>query len=126
MSGYEDIIHLAYPRKPRRMSNYDRAAQFAPFAALTGHEVAIAETARLTESAIELGEDGIAMLDEKLRSLKPGRQVTVIYFRPDPRKPGGAYVRCTGVLKRLEEARGALVMSDGTMIDFDRICDIII
>ena len=126
MSGYEDIIHLAYPRKPRRMSNYDRAAQFAPFAALTGHDAAIAETARLTESAIELGEDGIAMLDEKLRGLEPGRQVTVLYFRPDARKPGGTYIRCTGILKRIEKTRGALLMNDGTAIDIHRICDIII
>ena len=126
MSGYEDIIHLDYPRKPRRMSNHDRAAQFAPFAALTGHDAAIAETARLTESAIELGEDGIAMLDEKLRCLKPGQKVTVVYFRPDARKSGGACVRCTGILKRMEETRGALLMTDGTAIDFHRICDIII
>ena len=126
MSGYEDIIHLDYPRKPRRMSSHDRAAQFAPFAALTGHEAAIAETTRLTEAAIELGEDGIAMLDGKLRSLDPGQKVTVVYFRPDARKAGGAYVRCTGILKRMEETRGMLVMTDGRAIDFQRICDIII
>ena len=126
MSGYEDIIHLPYPRKPQRMSNYDRAAQFSPFAALTGHEEAIAETARLTDSAIELGEDGISMLNEKLRCLEPGQDVTVIYFRPDARKAGGAYVRHTGRLKRLEQHRSALVMEDGAVIDFGRICDIII
>ena len=126
MSGYEDIVHLPYPRKPQRMSNYDRAAQFSPFAALTGHEEAIAETARLTDSAIELGEDGISMLNEKLRCLEPGQDVTVIYFRPDARKAGGAYVRHTGRLKRLEQHRSALVMEDGAVIDFGRICDIII
>ena len=126
MSGYEDIIHLPYPRKPQRMSNYDRAAQFSPFAALTGHEEAIAETARLTDTAIELGEDGISMLNEKLRCLEPGQDVTVIYFRPDARKAGGAYVRHTGRLKRLEQHRSALVMEDGAVIDFGRICDIII
>ena len=126
MSGYEDIIHLPYPRKPQRMSNYDRAAQFSPFAALTGHEEAIAETARLTDSAIELGEDGISMLNEKLRCLEPGQDVTVIYFRPDARKAGGAYVRHTGRLKWLEQHRSALVMEDGAVIDFGRICDIII
>ena len=126
MNGYEDIIHLPYPRKPQRMSNYDRAAQFSPFAALTGHEEAIAETARLTDSAIELGEDGISMLNEKLRCLEPGQDVTVIYFRPDARKAGGAYVRHTGRLKRLEQHRSALVMEDGAVIDFGRICDIII
>ena len=125
MNKYADIIHLAYPRKPRRMSNYDRAAQFSPFAALTGHEAAIAETARLTDSAIELAEDGIAMVDEKLRRLVPGQRVTVEYFKPDLRKSGGAYVRLTGIYKRLEQHRSVLVMNDGTAIDFERICDII-
>ena len=126
MSNYADIIHLAYPLKPRRMSNYDRAAQFAPFAALTGHEAAIAETARLTESAIDLAEDGIAMIDEKLRVLEPGQRITVEYFRPDARKAGGAYVRHTGTFKRLEDHRGVLLMTDGTAISMERICDIII
>ena len=126
MSNYADIIHLDYPLKPRRMSNYDRAAQFSPFAALTGHEAAIAETARLTDSAIELVEDGIAMIDEKLRGLMPGQRVTVEYFRPDARKAGGAYVRHTGTVKRLEEHQGILLMTDGMAIEFGRICDIII
>ena len=126
MSGYDDIIHLPYPCKPQRMSNYDRAAQFSPFAALTGHEAAIAETARLTETAIELVEDGISMLDEKLRRLQPGQAVTVLYFEPDDRKAGGAYLRRTGVVKRLENHRQALVLEDGSAIDFRRICDIII
>ena len=126
MTGFEDIIGMPYPRKPQRMSNYDRAAQFAPFAALNGHGEALEETARLTDSAIELGEDGIAMLDEKLRSLSPGQTLTVIYFRPDARKAGGAYVRHTGAFKRVEDHRGALVMGDGTAISVERICDIII
>ena len=126
MSSYDDIIHMPYPRKPQRMSNYDRAAQFSPFAALTGHEEAIAETARLTDSAIELGEDGISMLNEKLRCLEPGQGITVVYFRPDSRKAGGAYVRHTGTVKRLEEHRDTLLMADGMAIEFGRICDIII
>ena len=125
MSNYDDIIHLPYPRRPQRMSNYDRAAQFSPFAALTGHEEAVAETARLTESAIELGEDGIAMLDEKLRSLQPGQGITLVYFLPDSRKSGGAYVRHTGVFKRLEPHRDALVLADGTDISLQSICDIL-
>ena len=117
---------MPYPRKPQRMSNYDRAAQFAPFAALNGHGEALEETARLTDNAIELGEDGIAMLDEKLRSLTPGQTVTVVYFRPDARKAGGAYVRHTGAFKRVENHRGVLVMTDGTAISMGQICDIII
>ena len=126
MSGYDDIIRMPYPRKPQRMTNYDRAAQFSPFAALTGHGEAVAETARLTETAIELGEDGIAILNEKLSALQPGQGITVVYFRPDSRKAGGAYVRHTGAFKRVEDHRGALVMADGTAISVERICDIII
>ena len=125
MSAYDDIVTLTYPSRPRRMTNYDRAAQFAPFAALTGHDAAIAETARLTDQAIELGEDGVAMLNEKLQSLTPGQQITVVYFRPDARKSGGAYVRHTGRLKRLEPHRDAMLMADGTVITMERICDII-
>ena len=125
MSSYDDIIHLPYPRKPQKMSNYDRAAQFAPFAALTGHGEAIAETARVTESAVELGEDGLAILNEKLRRLEPGETVTVIWFRPDARKAGGAYIRHTGVVKRVDGHRGVLLMADGALIPFGQIRDII-
>ena len=122
--SYDDIIDLPYPWKPQRMSNYDRAAQFAPFAALTGHGEAIAETARSTESAVELSDDGIALLNEKLRTLEAGERVTVIYFQPDDRKAGGAYVRYTGRVKKLDDHRGVLVMVEGTEILFSRIADI--
>lgn len=125
MNSYDDIISLPYPRRPQRMSNYDRAAQFSPFAALTGHDAAIAESARLTEAAIELGEDGIAILNEKLRCLEPGMAVTVVYFQPDGRKAGGAYIRYTGTVKKPDVYSAALLMDDGTQIPFDRICDII-
>lgn len=124
MNPYDDIIDLPYPRKPQRMSNYDRAAQFAPFAALTGHGEAIAETARITESAVELSDDGIAMLNEKLRTLEPGQNVTVIYFQPDGRKAGGAYVRYTGMVKRIDPHLSALVMGEGAVIPFACIHDI--
>ena len=125
MNPYDDIINLPYPRKPQRMSNYDRAAQFAPFAALTGHGEAIAETARITESAVELSDDGIAMLNEKLRRLETGEKVTVVYFQPDSRKAGGAYVRYTGIVKRLDDCAGNLVMAEGTEIPFGRIIEIL-
>ena len=124
MSNYDDIIHLPYPRKPQRMSNLDRAAQFAPFAALTGHGEAIAETARITQSDVELSEDGIAILNEKLRTLEPGQDVTVLYFQPDLRKSGGANVRYTGTVKKIDALHSALVMTDGTLIPFARIRDI--
>ena len=123
--SYDDIMNLPYPRKPQRMSNYDRAAQFAPFAALTGYEAAINETARITESAVELSDDGIAILNEKLRTLEPGDEVTVVYFRPDGRKDGGAYVRYTGLVKKVDACAGALVMAEGARIPFARITEIV-
>ena len=125
MSSYDDIIHLPYPRKPQRMSNYDRAAQFAPFAALTGHGEAIAETARITQSDVELTEDGIAILNEKLRTLEPGDRVTVVWFQPDARKSGGANIRYTGKVRRVDACAGTLVMAEGAVIPFARIRDIV-
>ena len=107
------------------MSNYDRAAQFAPFAALTGHGEAIAETARITESAVELTDDGIAILNDKLRRLEPGQTVTVVYFEPDSRKSGGAYVRYTGKVRKLDDYAGRLVMAEGAEIPFGRIIEIL-
>lgn len=123
--SYDDIINLPYPRKPQRMSNHDRAAQFAPFAALTGYEAAIDETARITESAVELSDDGIAILNDKLRRLEPGEKISVVYFQPDDRKAGGAYVRYTGRVKKLDDIRRMLVMAEGGEILFSRIADIL-
>ena len=127
---YDDIIHRDHhvsERRPR-MSVGDRAAQFSPFAALTGFEAAISETGRLTESRIELGEDGKAMLDEKLRQvfeqidLQP--EVQLLYFRPDSRKRGGAYVSCTGRVKRIDPHRRTILLTDGTAVHFDNLYDI--
>ena len=125
MSSYDDIIHLPYPRKPQRMSIHDRAAQFAPFAALSGHGEAIAETARITQSDVELSDDGIAILNEKLRTLELGQNVTVLYFQPDLRKSGGANVRYSGIVKKIDVQNAALIMADGTRIPFTRIRDIL-
>ncbi|MBO5649011.1 MAG: hypothetical protein J6S76_03760, partial [Clostridia bacterium] len=104
-SKYEDIIdlphHVSY-RHPR-MSRIDRAAQFAPFAALTGYEAAVRETARLTEGQKELDETALAVLNEKLRLLadflEDRAQVSITYFRPDERKKGGAYLSAEGAVK---------------------------
>lgn len=102
------------------MSNYDRAAQFSPFAALTGLDAAIAETARLTDSLIELDEGGKAMLDEKLREIleiiNTRPMVSITHFQPDERKNGGAYVCTTGRIKRIEEYSRTLRLTDGRSI----------
>ena len=128
MSKYDDIIHLPYPQKPRRMSNYNRAAQFSPFAALTGFEAAIAETARLTDHKVELDEGGKALLDEKLRlieeHLQEALEITVTYFKPDLRKIGGAYEQKSGRVKKLDAYSRSVIFTDGMAIRIEDISDI--
>ena len=130
MSAYEDIINLPYPQKRQRMSNYDRGAQFAPFAALTGFEAAVVETARLTDRKIDLDEGGKALLDEKLRKIEEEicdrPEVAVTYFQPDLRKAGGAYLQKRGRVKKLDAYQRAVVFTDGVIIPIDDISDIIL
>ena len=127
---YDDIIDLPHPtpKKHPRMPVRDRAAIFSPFAALTGHSAAIAETARLTERRIELDEDRKAVLDEKQRLLEAAAaqrpEVTVTYFLPDARKEGGSYVTVTGRLKRTDSAARVMRLMDGTTIPLDDIVEI--
>ena len=128
MSTYEDIIDLPYPRKPSRMSNYARGAQFSPFAALTGFEAAICETARLTEQKIELDEGGKALLDEKLRKIEEEiydrPEIAITYFRPDLRKAGGAYVQKRGRVKKLDAYLRTVVFTDGMAVPIEDISEI--
>ena len=125
--SYEDILHLSHHVSPRRrrMSNLERAAQFSPFAALTGHDAAIRETARLTDERFDLADDGTAMLDEKLRILLEHRhlhpEITAVYFVPDERKSGGAYVTVTGRLAAVSSREQALILEDGRELYFSRI-----
>ena len=127
---YDDIIHLPHHVSKTRpqMSMEDRAAQFSPFAALTGYDEAILETVRLTEEKSELGEEAQAILDRKQRYLaeiidaKP--EITVTYFVPDEKKSGGAYSTVTGFLKRIDEYERQLVLTDGRRIQQDVVFDI--
>ena len=127
---YEDIIHLSRPVSPRHlpMSHYDRAAQFAPFAALTGYDAVIAETARLTDGEMFLDVGAEAELDGKLREIREQLhqhpRVTVTYFRPDSRKQGGAYVTVSGQVKKIDEYAQTLVLTDNTAVDLQKICKI--
>ncbi len=127
---YDDIINLPRPvsKKHSPMSNYDRAAQFSPFAALTGYDAVIDETGRLTETQIELDEGGKALLDEKLRVIRehlPGEpRVKLTVFRPDQRKQGGAYETVSGRVKKIDQVSRLLVMTDGRVIPLDRIYEI--
>ncbi len=123
MTGkYDDIIHLPHPDSPRhpRMSLHDRAAQFSPFAALTGHGAAIAETGRLTDQRMELDEYEMARVDaelQRLQELLPGRPTaSVTYFVPDERKAGGSYQTITGEVKRIDVVSGTIQMADRQLV----------
>ncbi len=127
MTEYDDIIDLPRPKsKHEPMPMSDRAAQFSPFAALTGYGDAIDETARLTDHRIELSEEERTELDYKQQYLSTldSPTVTVTYFVPDERKSGGAYVTHTGALKRIDEVERAMVFADGTRVDMDEVVGI--
>ena len=126
---YDDIIDLPHHvsvTRPR-MSMIDRAAQFSPFAALTGYDAAIKETGRLTDRRIELTEDSRAALDRKQQllvdNLADHPEVSVTYFVPDERKSGGAYITVTGSVKKVDDYRRLLILTDGTKIPLDEILD---
>lgn len=129
---YDDIIDLPCPTSARhpRMALYDRAAQFSPFAALTGHEAAMQETARLTDAPPELNEDTLADLDSKLRLLQHLMQnagqasAAVTYFQPDEHKEGGCYLHHSGSLKKIDEYRRLLIFTDDTTIRINSITEI--
>lgn len=127
---YEDIINLPHHVSSNRvhMSVYDRAAQFSPFAALTGFDGAIQETARLTDQRIELDEAEKTILDEKLRivqeNLSRYQEVEFIYFRSDEHKTGGEYITVRGVVKKIDAYERVAVMQNGTRIPIEEIVDI--
>lgn len=128
MTGpYDDIINLPHPTsvKHPRMPLSDRAAQFAPFAALSGHSTALAETARLTDQRMELDEDARAVLDLKqqllLERIKEQPEIMVTWFQPDEKKDGGRYIVSTGRLKRIHEAEQVLILTDGLKIPISKL-----
>ena len=130
MGRYDDIIDLPHhvSTTHHRMSMLERAAQFQPFRALTGYEVAVHETARLTDTRVELTEDEKVLLDRKLQELADRLdshpQVTLTYFQPDKRKAGGAYISATGQLKKMDDYEGTLVLFGDTRIPIENIVDI--
>ncbi len=131
-TSYDDIIHLPRPvsKKHPPMPMNKRAAQFLPFAALTGFEGEIAETVRLTQAAPELEEDALMALDGQLsllrQRLSDQPEVTVTCFVPDEKKTGGHYETLTGSVRRLDEAGRALILTDGTKIDIDAIVELLV
>lgn len=128
MNGpYDDIIHLPHPvsKTHPRMSMIERAAQFSPFAALTGYGAAIKETARQTDCKLELDEETQALLDLRqhflLEHLSQRPEVTVTYFEPDTRKQGGSYQTLTARVKKLDEYHRLLLLEGGRAIPLDDI-----
>lgn len=130
MKDYSDIINLPHHVSKNRsqMSMRDRAAQFAPFAALTGYDDAVKETARLTYKKIELLDEQVAILNEKIlllnEKIKDNPEITIIYFIPDKRKEGGAYISVKGIVKKIDEYNKLITMQDGRKIDMENIFDI--
>ena len=124
---YDDIIQLPHHQSTKRahMSLHDRAAQFAPFAALTGHDAAIEETARLTEDEITLDDNAIADINEKLyeisQHLSEKWRVSITYFCPDEKKKGGKYLTDVGTIQKIKEAERLILMDSGMQIKMEQI-----
>ena len=127
---YNEIMglphHVSKTRPQMPMS--DRAAQFAPFAALTGYDAAIKETGRLTDERIELDVEALSALDMKyqllMEALDEAPEVTITYFQPDERKAGGKYVSAVGAVKKIDDFERRITMRDGTRIPMDDVLSI--
>ena len=124
---YEDIVNLPphISKKHPQPTMMDRAARFAPFAAITGYEEMVLEEARITEERIDLDEGTLSILNEKLNMIQEfideEPEVTITYFEPDKKKSGGAYIDITGTVKRIDEYECLVIMTDGRMIRVEDI-----
>ena len=124
---YEDIVDLPHhiSKKHPQPTMADRAARFAPFAAITGYEEMVLEEARVTDDRIEMDESSKAALNEKLNMIlefiDEQPEVKITYFEPDKKKAGGAYVTVTGTVKRIDEYEHLVIMTDGKKINIDDI-----
>lgn len=130
--NYDDIICLPHHVSSRhpQMSLWNRAAQFSPFAALTGHGAAIQETARLTDTFMELNEDQKEQLDEQFQlimaNLSRHPKVQITYFQPDSQKDGGTYMTIQGKVKRIDAYSHQILFLDGTSVPISFISSLII
>ena len=129
---YDDIIKLSHhiSKKHPQMSMEERAAQFAPFAALVGYEDAVEETARINTKRIELNEEEKNILDIKLQMLNEQIRVQIypnviiVYFIPDLKKDGGKYIKILGTVKRIDEYKQLIILDDKTEIPISEIISI--
>lgn len=124
---YDDMLYLPHPvskaHPPMRIQ--ERAAQFAPFAALAGYGEAVRETERPTDGQVELDENCLALLDAKLQilcgHLQEQPEVSIVYFKPDEKKAGGSYIEITGNVKRVDACSGSLALADGAVVPIEGI-----
>lgn len=129
-SKYDSIINLPHHVSPTRpqMPMSDRAAQFSPFAALTGYDAAIKETGRLTDAKIELDDEELNNLNMKFQlfveHLEDEPEVAITYFKADERKAGGACLEASGIVKKLDDFERVITMQDGTKIPMDDVLSI--
>ena len=128
--NYDDIINLPHhvSKSHAQMSMMNRAAQFAPFAALTGHSAAIEETARLTDEQQELAEEDSDALNQKMAYLREvineHPTITITYFEPDKKKAGGKYKSIEGQLQNIDDYGQAIILKSGVSIPFVSILNI--
>lgn len=127
---YSDIIHHPHHVSSKRpqMPRANRAAQFSPFAALTGYDDLVRESARVTSRRVELSEDDLADINARLQFVQEHistyPKITIIYFEEDQFKSGGAYVECVGAVIKIRPMEQYLVMEDGSEILFGDIISI--
>ena len=130
MNEYDDIINLQHHQSSKRphMNSHQRAAQFAPFAALTGYDAAIDETARLTDQKLELSDEQANHLNAQIQwiieNINDKPQVEITYFVPDNSKSGGEYVTVTGSVRRVDDQKREIVFVDGMNVKIDDVWNI--
>lgn len=132
--NYADIMNLSRPvsKKHPPMSMHDRAAQFLPFAALTGYDAAVREKARLTDRRMDLDESQIETLDGRLQQIArhltedaEASEVSITYFKPDEKKDGGSYLTVTGTIRKIDSFEQMILMKDGSRIPMTEILEIL-
>ena len=130
LHNYDDIINLPHhvSKNRKRMTSGERAAQFSPFAALTGYDEAVIEAARLTDERKEMTEEMKSLVDAKIQIIADyidtEPYITVIYFLPDSKKEGGAYVRIAGKVRAVDNYERRIIFADKTFVSIDQIKDI--